>query len=59
MMTQVQIFSLVSFFNGISTSVGYLMPSHSPRTLVVLFIWEDKGVHTFPMGICLKVNIIA
>ena len=21
--------------------------------------WEDKGVHTFPKGICLKVNIIA
>ncbi len=20
--------------------------------------WEDKGVHTFPKGICLKVNII-
>ena len=21
--------------------------------------WEDKGVHTFPKGICLKVNVIA
>ena len=21
--------------------------------------WEDKGVHTFPMGICPKVNVIA
>ena len=21
--------------------------------------WEDKGVHTFPKGICMKVNIIA
>ena len=21
--------------------------------------WEDKGVHTFPKGICPKVNIIA
>ena len=20
--------------------------------------WEDKGVHTFPKGICLKVNVI-
>ena len=40
----------------------YLMPSHSPRrTVVVLFnhSWEDKGVHTFPKGICPKVNVIA
>ena len=22
-------------------------------------IWEDKGVHTFPKGICPKVNVIA
>ena len=21
-------------------------------------IWEDKGVHTFPKGICPKVNVI-
>ena len=21
--------------------------------------WEDKGVHTFPKGICPKVNVIA
>ena len=21
--------------------------------------WEDRGVHTFPKGVCLKVNIIA
>ena len=21
--------------------------------------WEDKGVHTFPNGICPKVNVIA
>ena len=21
--------------------------------------WEDKGVHTFPQGICTKVNVIA
>ena len=38
------------------------MPSHpSTRTVVVLFnhSCEDKGVHTFPNGICPKVNIIA
>ena len=29
---------MVSFFNGISTSVGYLMPSHpSQRAAVMLF----------------------
>ena len=49
---QMMNFGLVSLFNGISTFVGYLMPNlnHS---------WEDKGVHTFPQGICPKVNVIA
>ncbi len=26
---------------------------------MVLFSWEDKGAHTFPKGICPKVNVIA
>ena len=26
---------------------------------MVLVSWEDKGVHTFPKGICPKVNVIA
>ena len=24
-----------------------------------LMAWEDKGVHTFPKGICPKANVIA
>ena len=33
----------------------------SRRTVVVLLnhSWEEKGVHTFPKGICPKVNVIA
>ena len=45
---------LVSLFNGISTFVGYLMPN-----LFYENSWVDKGVHTFPKGICPKGNIIA
>ena len=30
--------------------LGYLMPKPS---------WEDKGIHTFPKGICPKVNVKA
>ena len=55
-------FGLVSLFNGISTifrlfnaksilleeQLGYYL-SHS---------WENKGVHTFPKGICPKMNVI-
>ena len=25
----------------------------------LIYSWEDKGVHTFPKGICPKVNVIA
>ena len=32
------------------------MPTKDSANL--LFNWEDKGVHTFPKGICPKVNII-
>ena len=32
-------YGLVSLFNSISTFVDYLMPSHSPRTVVILFIY--------------------
>ena len=47
---------LVFLFNGISTSVGCLMPKlfslkNSSGTTIV--------VHTFPKGIFLKVNVIA
>ena len=49
-------FGLVSLFNGSSTKA----------ILVEEQLWyyltnnlEDKGVHTFPKGICPKVNVIA
>ena len=43
-------------FNGISTFVGYSMPK---RFSYLTHSWEGKGVHTFPMGIYPKVNVIA
>ena len=50
-------------FNGLSTFVGYLMPKPSfqkdSNNAILTRSWEDKGVHTFPKGICLKVNVIA
>ena len=49
----------VSLFNGISTFVGYLMPNPFSSKNSSGTIWEDKGVHTFPKGICPKVNVIA
>ncbi len=48
------LFNLVSSFNGISTFACYLMLKWYELT----HSWEDKGVHTFPKGICLKVNVI-
>ena len=54
---------MVSLFNGISTFVGYLMPKpFSEKNIRGTFLthrWEYKGVHTFPKGICPKVNVIA
>ena len=52
-------FGLVSLFNGISTFVGYLMPKLFSLKNYLTHYWEDKGVHTFPKGICPKVNVIA
>ena len=57
---QLQSYWLVSLFNGISTFVGYLMPKiFSKKWYYLTHSWEDKRVHTFPKGICPKVNIIA
>ena len=58
-------FGLVWFlcFNGISTlcrlfnAKAILLEEHLWYYLT--HSWEDKGVHTFPKGICLKVNVIA
>ena len=50
-------------FNGIST----LFRSFNAKAILLeeqkryylTHSWEDKGVHTFPRGICPKVNVIA
>ena len=53
--------SLVSLFNGIST----LFRLFNVKAILLeeqyylTHSWEDKGVHTFPKGICPKVNVIA
>ena len=58
-------FCLVWFlcFNGIST----LFRLFNAKSILLeeqlcyylTHSWEDKGVHTFPQSICLKVNVIA
>ena len=59
--SMVLIHGLVSLFNGIST----LFRLFNAKAIIleeqyyVTHSWEDKGVHTFPKGIFLKVNIIA
>ena len=53
-------FGLVSSLNGILTSVGYLMPKpFSLKWYYLIHSSEDMWVHTFPEGICPKVNVIA
>ena len=57
-------FFLSLFFNGISTFVGYfnakaILQEEQLWWYYLTYSWDDKGVHTFPKGICLKVNIIA
>ena len=48
-------------FNGIST----LFRLFNAKAILLeeqcylTHSWEDKGVHTFPKGICPKVNVIA
>ena len=54
-------FGLVSLFNGIST----LFRLFNAKAILLeeqyyfTHSWEDKGVHTFPKGICPKVKVIA
>ena len=55
-------FCLVSLFNGIST----LCRLFNAKAILLeeqwhylTHSWEDKGVHTFPKGICPNVNVIA
>ena len=49
-------FGLVSLFNGIAT---FFMLFNAKEQYYLTHSWEDKGVHTFPMEICPKVNVIA
>ena len=46
---------MVSLFNGISIKAILL---EEQQWYYLTHSWEDKGVHTFPMGICPKVNVI-
>ena len=54
---------LVSLFNGISTFVRLFKAKaillEEQQWYYLIHSWEDKGVHTFPKGICPKVNVIA
>ena len=53
----------VSLFNGISTLFRLFNAKaillEEPYRYYLTHSWEDKGVHTFPKGICPKVNVIA
>ena len=51
--------SLVWFllFNGIFNTRAII--TEEQKWYCLTHSWEDKGVHTFPKGICSKVNIIA
>ena len=35
------------------------MPKPFSKKYYLTHSWEDKGVHTFPKGICPKLNVIA
>ena len=54
---------LVSLFNGISTLNRLFNAKdillEEQQWYYLTHSWEDKGVHTFPKGICPKVNVIA
>ena len=56
-------FGLVSLFNGISTLFWLFNAKaillEEQYWYYLTHSWEDKGVHTFPKGICPKVNVIA
>ena len=60
-LTQLTRFGFVSLFNGISTlfrlfnAKAILLEEQSWYHLT--HSWEDKGVHTFPKGISLKVIV--
>ena len=58
-----KVWFLVSLFNGISTLFRLFNAKaillEEQYWFYLTHSWEDKGVHTFPKGICPKVNVIA
>ena len=56
-------FGLVSLFSAISAFMGYLMPKSSLQKNSCGFsspiAVDNKEIHNFSKGICLKVNVIA
>ena len=54
---------LVWLFNGISTLFRLINTKaillEEQQWHYITHSWEDKGFHTFPKGICPKVNVIA
>ena len=54
---------LVSLFNGTSTFCRLCNAKaillEEQQWYYLTHSWEDKGVHTFPNCVCLKVNVIA
>ena len=46
----------------VAVSISYDDNHYTMGTSIFYYLthsWEDKGVHTFPKGICSKVNVIA
>ena len=60
---RISFWMMVSLFNGISTLCrlfnAKVMLLEEQQWYYLTHCWEDKGVHTFPEGICPKVNVIA
>ena len=55
--------SICSLIHGISIFSSYLIPNPIPVFLgqqwyYLTHRWKDKGAHTFPNGICLKVDVL-
>ena len=61
--TLFHLFVFVFFLMAYQLFLGYLMPKpllrEEQQWYYLTHSWEDKGVHTFPKGICPKVNVVA
>ena len=47
------------YFNGVLQLKSSCILLEEQQWYYLTHSWEDKGVHTFPKGICPKVNVIA